>query len=90
METRCEHKEAMRSIGFSRQIRPAEGYVFRKLDVKGCVFIEYAPLETAWTSVVGEDYYLYPVSGSRARRRDTADRGPEKSKERRAPRVRTC
>ena len=26
--------------------RLEEGHVFRKLDVKGCVFIEYAPLET--------------------------------------------
>ena len=60
METRYEHKEAMRFIGFSRQIRPAEGHVFRKLDVKGCVFIEYAPLEAAWTPVVGEDHcYIY-------------------------------
>lgn len=28
--------------------RLKEGHVFRKLNVKGCVFIEYAPLETAW------------------------------------------
>ena len=28
--------------------RIAEGHVFRKLDEKGKVFIEYAPLETAW------------------------------------------
>ena len=27
--------------------RLKEGHVFRKLDIKGCVFIEYAPLETA-------------------------------------------
>ena len=37
--------------------RLKEGHVFRKLDVDGCVFIEYAPLETAWTPVVGENYY---------------------------------
>lgn len=40
--------------------RLREGHVFRKLDVKGCAFIEYAPLETAWTPVVGENYiYVY-------------------------------
>lgn len=40
--------------------RLKEGHVFRKLDVKGCAFIEYAPLETAWVPVVGENYlYMY-------------------------------
>ena len=28
--------------------RLEEGHVFRKLDAKGSVFVEYAPLETAW------------------------------------------
>ena len=47
--------------------RLEEGHVFRKLDVKGCVFIEYAPLETAWVPVVGDNFfYIYClwVSGS--------------------------
>lgn len=40
--------------------RLKEGHVFRKLDEKSCVFIEYAPLETAWTPVVGDNYfYIY-------------------------------
>ena len=40
--------------------RLEEGHVFRKLDVKGCVFIEYAPLETAWVPVTGENFpYIY-------------------------------
>ena len=40
--------------------RIREGHVFRKLDAKGVVFIEYAPLETAWVPVEGENYlYLY-------------------------------
>lgn len=40
--------------------RLREGHVFRKLDVKGCAFIEYAPLETAWVPVTGENYlYIY-------------------------------
>ncbi len=47
--------------------RLGEGHVFRKLDAQGKVFIEYAPLETAWTPVSGENYlYIYClwVSGS--------------------------
>ena len=40
--------------------RLREGHVFRKLDAKGVVFIEYAPLETAWVPVAGENFlYLY-------------------------------
>ena len=40
--------------------RLPEGHVFRKLDVKDCVFIEYAPLETAWVPVVGDNWlYIY-------------------------------
>lgn len=34
-----------------------EGHVFRKLNAKGCCFIEYAPLEIAWTPIVGKHYY---------------------------------
>ena len=43
--------------------RLREGHVFRKLDAKGVVFIEYAPLETAWVPVDGDNYplYLLPV-----------------------------
>lgn len=40
--------------------RLKEGHVFRKLNEKGTVFIEYAPLETAWVPVTGDNYfYLY-------------------------------
>lgn len=40
--------------------RIGEGHVFRKLNAKATVFIEYAPLETAWVPIVGENYvYLY-------------------------------
>jgi len=51
--------------------RFSEGHVFRKLDEETSVFIEYAPLETAWTPVIGENYfYLYClwVSGEHAGR----------------------
>jgi len=47
--------------------RISEGHVFRKLNEKGKVFIEYAPLETAWVPIVGKNYiYIYClwVSGS--------------------------
>ena len=37
-----------------------EGHVFRKLDAKAAVFIEYAPLETAWVPITGDNfYYIY-------------------------------
>ncbi len=47
--------------------RLKEGHVFRKLDENGVVFIEYAPLETAWVPITGDNYfYVYClwVSGS--------------------------
>ena len=47
--------------------RIGEGHVFRKLDERGKVFIEFSPLETAWTPVIGDNYlYIYClwVSGS--------------------------
>ena len=37
--------------------RLEEGHVFRKLNEKAVVFIEYAPLETAWVPVLGDNYY---------------------------------
>jgi len=47
--------------------RIPEGHVFRKLDARGKVFIEYAPLETAWVPVTGDNFffiYCFWVSGS--------------------------
>lgn len=38
----------------------SEGHVFCKLDARGKTFIEYEPIETAWTSVIGKNYeYIY-------------------------------
>ena len=34
-----------------------EGHVFRKLNAQATVFIEYAPLETAWVPITGDNYY---------------------------------
>lgn len=40
--------------------RIPEGHIFRKLNEKGKVFIEYAPLEKAWVPVSGDNYiYIY-------------------------------
>ncbi len=40
--------------------RLADGHVFRKLDARGKIFIEYEPVETAWAPVVGKNYeYIY-------------------------------
>ena len=37
-----------------------EGHVFRKLNARGKIFIEYEPIETAWAPVAGEGYeYIY-------------------------------
>ncbi|MBD9180241.1 MAG: GNAT family N-acetyltransferase [Odoribacter splanchnicus] len=45
--------------------RIPEGHIFRKLDVQGKVFIEYAPLEKAWVPVTGDNYiYIYCLWGS--------------------------
>lgn len=47
--------------------RIKEGHIFRKLNEKGKVFIEYSPLDKAWVPVVGDNYlYIYClwVSGS--------------------------
>ena len=44
-----------------------EGHIFRKLNARATVFIEYAPLEAAWVPINGDNYfYLYClwVSGS--------------------------
>ena len=37
-----------------------DGHVFRRLDARGKIFIEYEPLETAWVPVSGKNYeYIY-------------------------------
>ena len=44
--------------------RLREGHVFRKLDAKATVFIEYAPLETAWVPVAGSNFlYISTACG---------------------------
>ena len=37
-----------------------DGHVFRKLNARGKIFIEYEPIETAWAPVTGKNYeYIY-------------------------------
>ena len=37
-----------------------DGHVFRKLNARGKIFIEYEPIETAWVPVIGDNYmYIY-------------------------------
>ncbi len=37
-----------------------DGHVFRKLNARGKIFIEYEPIETAWAPIIGKNYeYIY-------------------------------
>ena len=37
-----------------------DGHVFRKLNARGKIFIEYEPIETAWVPIEGKNYmYIY-------------------------------
>ena len=37
-----------------------DGHVFRKLNARGKIFIEYEPLETSWVPISGNNYeYIY-------------------------------
>ena len=45
--------------------RIKEGHVFRKLNAQGKIFIEYAPLEKAWTPISGNNYIYILFMGSR-------------------------
>jgi len=35
-----------------------KGYIFKKLDVRGKVFIEYVPVEESWLPIDGKNYML--------------------------------
>ena len=44
--------------------RLKEGHVFRKLNAaKATVFIEYAPLETAWVPIIGDNFTMCTAYG---------------------------
>ena len=42
--------------------RIEEDHVFRKLDKNGKVFIEYAPIETAWVPIFRRKLFVYLLS----------------------------
>ena len=68
----CAISDKKHAIGVSAKKkwlkdRITEGHVFRKATVQGKVFIEYAPLESAWVPILKDNYfYIYClwVSGS--------------------------
>lgn len=47
--------------------RLKEGHVFRKLEGRATVFMEYAPLEKAWVPILGENYLYIYACGRRGR-----------------------
>lgn len=44
----------------------ANGYVFRRLDARAKVFIEYVPAEYAWLPVTAPNYLMINCFGFRA------------------------
>ena len=40
-----------------------DGHVFRKLDARGKVFVEYEFIETAWVPISGSNYNIFIVYG---------------------------
>lgn len=53
-----EHGVELKKEWLKEQLQ--EGHIFRKLNAKGKVFIEYAPLEYAWTPITGDNFlYIY-------------------------------
>lgn len=62
-----KHKDGVNNKKKWLKNRIKEGHIFRKLNAQGKVFIEYAPLESAWVPISGTDFiYIYClwVSGS--------------------------
>ena len=45
--------------------RITEGHVFRKLNVQGKVFVEYAPLEKAWVPIEGKQLLEYVINDAK-------------------------
>ena len=55
-----KHQEGVESKKEWIKGKLKDGHVFRKLNARGKMFIEYEPLETAWVPVSGENYeYIY-------------------------------
>ena len=55
-----KHQDGVESKKEWIRAKFADGHVFRKLDARGKIFIEYEPIESAWDPVVGKNYeYIY-------------------------------
>ena len=55
-----KHKQGVDSKKEWLKSKLKDGHVFRKLNARGKIFIEYEPIETAWTPIVGKNYeYIY-------------------------------
>ena len=55
-----KHKEGVDRKKEWIKERFKDGHVFRKLNERGKMFIEYEPIETAWTPIIGKNYeYIY-------------------------------
>lgn len=55
-----KHQEGVNNKKEWIKIKLRDGHVFRKLDARGKIFIEYEPIETAWVPLNGKNYmYIY-------------------------------
>lgn len=55
-----KHKEGVENKKEWLKRKQKEGHVFRKLNARGKIFIEYEPIETAWVPINGKNYeYIY-------------------------------
>ena len=55
-----KHQEGVESKKEWIKNKLKDGHVFRKLNARGKIFIEYEPIETAWVPISGENYeYIY-------------------------------
>lgn len=61
----CALSDSKHQIGVNSKkawlkLKFKDGHVFRKLKTRGKAFIEYEPIETAWTPIDGNNYtYIY-------------------------------
>ncbi len=55
-----KHREGVNQKKAWIKSKLKDGHVFRKLNARGKVFIEYEPIETAWIPIHGKNYeYIY-------------------------------
>ncbi len=55
-----KHKEGVNNKKEWIKSKLNDGHVFRKLNARGKIFIEYEPIETAWVPIIGKNYeYIY-------------------------------